>query len=360
MTSLDVTIQNQLTTTYPIYIGNYMLSTLSEHVDLSGYSKICILTDTNTAPHYLELVKQSLPDGTVSCIVEPGEKAKTIETTQHIWQTMIESGMDRKSLLINLGGGVIGDMGSFAASTYMRGIDFVNIPTTLLAQVDESVGGKTGIDLNAYKNIVGTFMQPAAVIIDVSTLTTLPDREFNSGFAEIIKHGLIIDKAYFNHVASKKPREFTEQELIEIIKRSCEIKRDIVQKDTKESGLRKLVNYGHTVGHAIESLMLETDKPLLHGEAVSIGMVVEAEIAASLGLIKADEMKTIEASLEQADLPITVPALEIEAIIAKTKSDKKNVGGKVHWTLLNGLGNASFNVQADESLLREALKKHYE
>jgi 3-dehydroquinate synthase len=275
--------------------------------------------------------------------VSSGEQAKQIETVQSIWKALHKNGCDRKSLLINLGGGAICDVGGFAASTFMRGIDFMNIPTTLLAQVDASMGGKTGIDFEGVKNLVGTFSRPIKTIIDVDLLKTLPAREFIAGFAEIIKHGLIADVEYFRMVTSKHPLQFTRSEMIKIIARSREIKSAIVTSDPKEKGARKLLNFGHTVGHAIESLSLDTERPLLHGEAVAIGMVAEAEISESVGYICSADVELIRRVIEHAGLPTSVRNFSTKDIERKMRSDKKNEGGVINFTLLKKIGKAVIN-----------------
>lgn len=340
---------------YPIFVGANLIEKIETVFDFSGYSKLFVITDEVVAPLYLDKLKSCLPAKTPEIILTSGESAKDIGNLTKIWQAMIDAHLDRKSLVINLGGGVIGDIGGFAASTYMRGIDFINIPTTLLSQVDESVGGKTMIDFHGIKNIVGTFYQPSAVIIDVETLKTLPERQLLNGFAEIIKHGLIKDKSYFELVTSKKPADFSQKELVAIIARSNEIKAEVVQKDEKESGSRKIVNYGHTVGHAIEALSLETDKPLLHGEAISIGMVVENKIAVENGLLSKADAELIKNSLENAGLPVEVPDFKADDILEKMKLDKKNVGGKINFTFLKQIGEGVINQTASEEIIKEVL-----
>ncbi|MBI3887536.1 3-dehydroquinate synthase, partial [Candidatus Microgenomates bacterium] len=279
MKNIKLSFKN-MSSSYTIFIGENMLDNISQYIPIERYSQVFVITDTNVAPHFLPMLLQGLPKDTKHISIAPGEKEKSITTLQHLWQAMIDAKCDRKTLVINLGGGVIGDMGGFAASTYLRGVDFVNIPTTLLSQVDESVGGKTMINFGGVKNNIGTFTQPNGIIIDLTTLRTLPKREFLSGFAEIIKYGIISDPIYFRSVTKKHPLKFTNRELEKIIAGSCAIKKSIIQEDEKEiNGHRKLVNYGHTIGHAIESLSLETSTPLLHGEAISIGMLAEARLA---------------------------------------------------------------------------------
>ena len=259
--------------------------------------------------------------------------------------------------MINLGGGVIGDIGGFAASTYMRVTDFFYIPTTILSQVDESVGGKTMIDFQNVKNIVGTFCQPSAVIIDVETLKTLPKREIISGFAEIIKHGIIKDKNYFEKVTSKNPLDFSDDEMVEIITGSCKIKAVVVESDEKENGQRKLLNFGHTIGHAIEAVSLEKDSPFSHGEAISIGMIVEAYISHDKGILSQQDVETIITVLKNAGLPTVVPNFDIDQMITKMKSDKKNANGNINFTLLTKIGEGIINQTIDENDIKKTLSK---
>ena len=357
MKKLSIKLSTTQECEYPIFIGSHIIEKIDTVFDFSGYSKLFIITDEIVAPLYLDKLQNCLPAKVPEIILPSGESAKDIQYLTKIWQHMIDEQIDRKSLIINLGGGVIGDIGGFAASTYMRGVDFINIPTTLLAQVDESVGGKTMIDFHGIKNIVGTFYQPSAVIIDVETLKTLPERQSLNGFAEIIKHGLIKDKQYFDLVTSKKPTDFSQEELIEIIAQSNVIKAEFVESDEKESGMRKIVNYGHTIGHAIEALSLETEKPLLHGEAISIGMKLEAELSHRVGLLSHEDMKTVEATLKKSGLPTDLPNFPIEKIIEKMKSDKKNQSGKINFTLLEKIGKAVIDQIVEEDIIKKVLSQ---
>lgn len=336
-----------------ISIGSNLLGKIGLIYDLSSYSKIFIITDQNIAPLFLKKI-EDLQIETTSIVLPAGEKEKHIRSIQKIWKAMRNIQCDRKSLIINLGGGVICDMGGFAASTYMRGIDFLNIPTTLLAQVDASVGGKTGINFAGIKNLIGTFNQPVGVIIDVETLTTLPKRELLSGFAEIIKHGLIKNKKYFKKVTAKHPLKFTQDEMIDIIAQSCEIKAEIVQKDKTETGTRKLLNFGHTIGHALEAISLNTPKPLLHGEAISIGMLAEAKISYYLNLLSLTDLHKIKQALLAVGLPLSINVKKDE-VLEKIKLDKKNTKGKVNFTLLNGIGNALYNQNVSEDVVVKSL-----
>lgn len=341
---------------YPIFIGSNLIEKIAELHDISRYSRAFIITNENVKPLFLEKVVLALPIDTDFIALPSGEKEKGIENVQKIWTAMHSVECDRKTLIINLGGGVITDMGGFVASTYMRGIDFLNIPTTLLAQVDASIGGKTGIDFSGIKNLIGTFDQPKAIIIDIQTLKTLPKRQLISGFAEIIKHGLIKDKKYFEKVTREHPLEFGQEELIDIIKRSCEIKAEIVESDETESGPRRLLNFGHTIGHAIEALSLETKAPFDHGEAISIGMWAEAKISHLMNLLSTLDLKRIQEALINAELPILSTNINIGKILEKIKSDKKNERGKVNFTLLEGIGEAVYNQNVSETVITQALK----
>lgn len=333
---------------YQVYIGSGILKSLEEIIDLKNYSKVIVITDDKIPGKYLDQYEK--------ISVSSGEENKTIETVKEIWEQLLRFGADRKTLVINLGGGVIGDMGGFAAATYMRGIKFLQVPTTLLSAVDASVGGKVGIDFAGVKNLVGSFNQPIGVVVDVDTFETLPDREFISGFGEIIKHGIIADPKYFKTVTSKKPRQFSKEELIEIIKRSCEIKAEIISSDEKESGNRKLLNFGHTIGHALESASLETDTPLQHGEAVAIGMIAEAKISAAQGLLNDSIIQEIENVLRNADLPVKYEITDQQKILHLISKDKKSEGGKVNWTLIKNIGEAVINQTADEAQILSAIQ----
>lgn len=333
---------------YKVYIGLGILETISDIVDMNNFSKVIVVAD--------EKVPFAILSQYEKIIIPSGEQNKTIETVENIWKKLLELGADRKTLVINLGGGVIGDMGGFAASTYMRGIKFLQAPTTVLSSVDASVGGKVGIDFAGIKNLIGAFNQPIAVIVDINTFDSLPDREFISGFGEIIKHGAIADAEYFKKVTSKKPREFSKEELLEIIRVSCQIKAEIISGDEKESGSRKLLNFGHTIGHALESASLETNNPLLHGEAVGLGMIAEAQISQSYGLCDEKVLDDIKQSLEHAGLPTEIEIQDTQKIMDLISKDKKSEGGKISWTLIKSIGEATINQLVDEESLKSALE----
>ncbi|MGZ3752666.1 MAG: 3-dehydroquinate synthase, partial [Mucilaginibacter sp.] len=262
---------------YPIYF-NDTIAELAKFVEQGKYSRFFVLTDENTAEHCLPVIRKHIDKLDNFDIIEinSGEESKNIDFCIGVWKMLIDFSADRQSLLINLGGGVISDLGGFAASTYKRGIDFVHVPTTLLSQVDASVGGKTGIDMDNIKNIIGTFTQPKAVFIEHSFLQTLPERQILSGLAEMLKHGLIADASYWNLLKNsdlKKPSA-------KLVYHSVEIKNKVVIEDPHEMGIRKSLNFGHTVGHAVETYSLMNDEnPLTHGEAIAIGMICEAKLS---------------------------------------------------------------------------------
>ena len=344
MKQLNISFASPVSTReYPIYIGSHLIDNIGKLLNISSYSKLYIITDETVAKLYLDTVKKQFPQTAGTSVLPAGEKAKDVSYLTEIWKSLINAKLDRNSLVLNLGGGVIGDIGGFAASTYMRGIDFINIPTTLLSQVDESVGGKTMIDLHGIKNIVGTFYQPTAVIIDVTTLQSLPKNQLLSGFAEIIKHGLIKDADYFELVTSKRPEEFSLEEMTDIIKRSCEIKAQVVIEDEKESGQRKLLNFGHTIGHAVEALSLETSKPLLHGEAISIGMLKEAELAVNNGMLSQKDLDYMTSKLAKTGLPTALQQINTEELLQKMRLDKKNARGEINFTLITSIGEGIIN-----------------
>jgi 3-dehydroquinate synthase len=259
---------------------------------------------------------------------------------------------DRKSLMINLGGGVITDMGGFVASTYKRGIDFVNIPTTLLSQVDASVGGKTGIDIDNVKNMVGTFTLPKAVFIEHEFLNTLSERESLSGFAEVIKHGLIADKAYYQTLKNSNFKQLDPA----IVLRSVEIKNQVVTEDPKEQNLRKILNFGHTIGHAVESYALNHDqKPLTHGEAIAIGMICEAFLSQRYNHLEEAELKDITSYITSLYPKYTIAQDSFETLLKLMQSDKKNEHGQILFSLLDHIGHCEYNCRVTEKDILESL-----
>lgn len=340
-----------------IHIGDQLRSAIPSLCDMRSYTRAVIITDTRIPEDVVRAVKSSLPVPATIMTVPSGEESKSVNMLTEIWKHMAHAGCDRGSVVINVGGGVVCDLGGFAAATYMRGVDWINVPTTLLSQVDAAVGGKTGIDFDGAKNLIGIIRQPKAVIIDVGTLSTLPRREFISGFAEVIKHGLIHDAAYFARVTAKKPEVFTEPELIDIVSRSVRIKSAIVQKDPTETGGRKILNFGHTIGHAVEALSQLTDRPLLHGEAVAIGMATETTIAHMAGLLSMGEKEQIIQSLRHAGLPTRLPAISRTVLKAQMLTDKKNINGEIRWVLPVAIGKAIYDARVDSEIVDAVLQK---
>lgn len=318
------------------------------------YSKIFILTDENTGKFCLPVFQRILPEGLAYDLIEvpPGEAHKTIDFCIGIWKMLLDFGADRNSLLINLGGGVITDMGGFAASTFKRGIDFVQIPTSLLAQVDASVGGKTGVDLDSVKNIIGTFTQPQAVFIYPAFNRTLDQRQLVSGFAEMVKHGLIKDKTYFKALQSFQSEPIDSA----WIHRSVEIKNEVVLADPSEKGLRKILNYGHTLGHAIETYSLDHDEvPLLHGEAVAIGMICEAFLSYRTHGLSREALEEITHFIRSVFPDYRYTSAIYPEVLRVMQNDKKNVGGKWSFSLLNDIGSCDYDIFPEEALVLEAL-----
>jgi len=288
---------------------------------------------------------------------EAGEKNKNLDTCQDIWTWMTENDFDRQSLIINLGGGVTGDMGGFCASTYKRGMRFINIPTTLLAQVDASVGGKLGIDFMGFKNHLGVFTEPLAVLISQEFLTTLPEDEFRSGYAEVLKHGLIKNEHYFSCL---KTKDWQNQTWSDIIEKSISIKKDIVEKDPKEEGLRKILNFGHTIGHAIESHYLNTPNHLLHGEAIAIGMLAEAYLSHTKMRLSKDDLDTITQTLLEIYGKKYLGNSDFEAIASLCLQDKKNMGKVINCSLLKRIGECEYNIPISEEDILAALQYYHD
>jgi 3-dehydroquinate synthase len=339
---------------YPISIGPTLLNDntlLARHVH---GSKVAIVTNTTVAPLYLEPIERGLRDAgkqVMSVILPDGEEFKNWTSLMQIFDALLANKADRKTTLIALGGGVIGDLTGYAAASYMRGVDFIQVPTTLLSQVDSSVGGKTGINHPLGKNMIGAFYQPRAVIADTSTLETLPDRELSAGLAEVIKHGAIIDVAFFDWIEANIQKLMARDKgaLAYAIARSCEIKSEVVRQDEREGGLRAILNFGHTFGHAIENGLGYGE--WLHGEAVGCGMVMAADLSQRMGLIDAGAVERVRALVAAAGLPVKAPDLGTERWLALMEVDKKNEGGAIKFILLNPLGAPKITNAPQELLL---------
>jgi len=318
------------------------------------YSHIAILVDEFTNKYCLPIIQDLLPSNFTKILIKSGEHHKNLATCERVWDRMTQANMDRHSLLVNLGGGVIGDLGGFCASTYKRGIDFIQIPTTLLAQVDASVGGKLGIDFHGLKNHIGVFQLPKAVLIDPKFIDTLSIQQKKSGFAEIIKHCLIRDEQEWNVI---RQESFKELDLSKLIAHSVAIKEAVVLEDPKEAGLRKILNFGHTLGHAIETYLLDKGKrKILHGEAIAIGMIVEAFISHQRDLISLQELEEIESYLFENYGRVKLHPEEISKIIALTAQDKKNKGKEIRFSLLTGIGDCGYDIPVSASEMKKAIQ----
>ena len=344
---------------YPIYIGDKLLTRQDLLIRHMPQPRAAVITDTAVAPLYLQKFANMLTAAGIlvtPVVIPAGEQYKDSNTLNTVFDVLLANRCERKTTLIALGGGVIGDLTGFAAATYLRGVPFIQVPTTLLALVDSSVGGKTAINHARGKNMIGAFYQPSAVIADTDTLSTLPQREFGAGLAEVIKYGLIRDAAFFewleNNVDALVARDA--DALAYAIRRSCENKADVVAADEREeSGVRALLNLGHTFGHAIEAGMGYGN--WLHGEAVSAGMVIAARVSQDLGLIGADNVARIVTLLERAGLPVYAPALGLDRYLQLMGLDKKVEGGKIRFILLRGIGAAFLTADVQQSSIAKAL-----
>lgn len=333
------------------------LPAILQELDLSG-RKLCIVTDSHVEALYAKQV-QELVEHTASTVCRfcfpAGEASKTLEVIEDLYEVLIQAHFDRKDVLLALGGGVVGDMTGYAAANYLRGIRVIQIPTSLLAMVDSSIGGKTGVDFRGYKNMIGAFHQPSAVYMNLSALQSLTDEQYYSGFGEIVKHGLIKDMAYFHLVEANREalRKRDLSALEEVIYGSCQIKRHVVEHDPKEQGERALLNFGHTLGHAIEKLK---NFELLHGECVSIGMVAAATLSRMRGLIREEEYAVIVSTLQDLQLPVKTDGIDAKEIIQVTKSDKKMDAKQIRFILLQAMGEAVITTDVTDAEMEEALQ----
>jgi 3-dehydroquinate synthase len=345
---------------YPILIGPSLLSDselLARHI---AARDILIVTNTVVAPLYLQTLKASLPGKRIVELVLPdGEHTKSLPTLSTVFDAMIEARLNRDAAVIALGGGVVGDMAGFAAACYQRGIDFYQFPTTLLSQVDSSVGGKTAVNHPGGKNLIGAFYQPRCVIADTSVLATLPDRELHAGLAEVIKYGLIRDPAFFAWLEANIEKLLARdaQALTYAIKRSCEVKAEVVGIDEHENGLRAILNLGHTFGHAIENALGYGE--WLHGEAVAAGMVLAADMSFRLGWFTNDELQRTITLLTRARLPVKAPAIGVDKAIELMGMDKKVKAGRLRLVLLKTLGEAVITADYSPEVLQATLQQGF-
>lgn len=343
-----------VSSSYAVHFNEQAYQSLNAHLNSSAYSTLFIIVDENTYEHCLPDFMAAI-DGDHHFEVleiESGEINKNLQTCMHLWQCLSELGADRKSLVINLGGGVVTDLGGFVASTFKRGVHFINVPTTLLSMVDASVGGKTGVDLGPLKNQIGVINQPEMVIIIPSFLKTLSTQQLHSGFAEMLKHGLIKDNTYWD--ALKQVSNY--DSLDQLIYDSVVIKNDVVLEDPTEQHLRKILNYGHTLGHAIESYFLisKEHETLLHGEAIAIGMILEAFLSKELVGLSSDELNDITTTFLNSYNKVEFTDEDIAHILTLLKFDKKNSHGNINFVLLREIGQPVIDVKIPDHLYREA------
>lgn len=339
-----------------VFIGDDVFDVLSEYLRPYQTNKKFLLVDENTLQNCVtELITKVESLKNVEIIeIESGEENKTLDICYQIWQTLSDYHADRNSLLINLGGGVIMDMGGFIASTYKRGIDFINIPTTLLSQIDASVGGKVGVDFDGIKNMIGVFNEAKGIFIYPDFLKTLDKRQMLSGYAEALKHGLVVDQAYWRKLKGGLLSD--SNDWVDLIMRSVKIKNEIVLKDPKEKNERKLLNYGHTIGHAIESYSLKHDQiPLLHGEAIAIGMICEAYLSHLMLSLSAKELKEISITILGFYSNYKLEPADYHQLIELMKHDKKNETNKINFTLLKKIGTAEINYEVEVDHIIESL-----
>lgn len=353
-------MQDIISNNHIVFFNENCMPYLNENLKDGCYSKIFIIADTQTVqdcvPSFLANMVTNIPFDIIE--FEQGEENKTLETCTQIWNVLLELGADRKSLILNVGGGVVTDLGGFVASTFKRGIDFINVPTSLLAMVDASVGGKNGVDLGNLKNQIGTITNPKAVLIHTGFLQTLPSKQMRSGLAEMLKHGLIQDASYWQ--LFKHLDELTTDHLDALIYRSVEIKNQVVTQDLTENGIRKALNFGHTLGHAIESFcMQDASLPnLLHGEAIAIGMILESHISLQKGLLTSEEYADIKTTVSSIFDYVDFTTNHIESVIDLLIHDKKNEFGKIQFCLLNGIGNVKINQEVNNDLIFNAFEDY--
>jgi len=355
MQTLKVELANR---SYPIHIGRGLVSNADLILPHLKRKHVAIVTNTTVAPLYLEQLSASLQAAgvsVISIILPDGEAYKNSETLNLIYDALLQNRCERSTTLIALGGGVIGDLTGYAAATYLRGVPFIQIPTTLLSQVDSSVGGKTGINHPLGKNMIGAFYQPQLVLADIDTLQTLPSREFSAGMAEVIKYGLIRDPDFFDWLEMHIDQlmALDESSITEAIYRSCQNKADVVARDEHETGERALLNLGHTFGHAIENAM--GYGVWLHGEAVAAGTMMAADLSERMGWLKPEDVKRIYALLTAANLPLEAPKLGVEKYLDLMQLDKKVADGKIRLVLQQRIGKSVITSDYDEKKLKETL-----
>lgn len=336
---------------YSIHFNENGYDAMNQLIIDRKYSSVFILVDTNTnencAPLFLPYLATDILIEIIE--IEAGESLKNISTCSHIWSILAELGADRKSVIINLGGGVVTDIGGFVAATFKRGVDFIHVPTTLLGMVDAAIGGKNGVDMDNLKNQIGTITVPQLLLIDTQFLTTLPQREMRSGLAEMLKHGLICDADYWKQFLDLNSLDLTD--LDQLIYQSILIKNNIVKQDPTENGIRKSLNFGHTLGHAIESYFIKSQQPLLHGEAIAIGMILESYISFDKSLLSEEDYQQIKTTIKSIYKDVAFEEDDIEGVLNLLIHDKKNEYGKIQFVLLHGIGNTALNQLVENELI---------
>jgi 3-dehydroquinate synthase len=355
MESLSVALGER---SYPIHLGAGLLDRPELYRPYLGGGSAAIVTNTVVAPLYLQRVRQALAAAgarVTEIVVPDGEQAKGWETLERVFDGLLSARCGRDVLMVALGGGVVGDLAGFAAAVYLRGVPFVQVPTTLLAQVDSSVGGKTAINHPRGKNMIGAFHQPRAVISDVATLDTLPERELRAGLAEVIKHALALDASFVQWLEAHMSRLVSRDRaaLVHAVRRCCELKAEVVAADEREAGVRALLNFGHTFGHAIE--LGAGYGAWLHGEAIAAGMVMATELSARLHLLPRGDVARVRQLILSAGLPVTGPALAPEALVELMAVDKKASQGRLRFVVLEGIGRAALRGAIGEREVREAI-----
>lgn len=361
MKTVKVNLDRKCSLSYDIRIGKDILDRIILLIAKNHKAgRYAVITDDCVGGLYGKKFLAALKEiGLNASLIDfpAGESSKNIKTVTDIAGKLMESGADRETCLIALGGGVVGDVAGFVASVFMRGVPYIQIPTTLVAQVDSSIGGKTGVDLSQGKNLVGTFYQPAAVFANLSFLDTLPEKEFNNGLAEMIKYGIIDDEKMFRTLEDNMEAVKSKDSklMAGLVENCCQIKKSVVEIDEKEHGLRRILNYGHTIGHSLEAISRYS---ITHGEGVALGMIAAARISEKMGYLKNNEDERIEALIRQAGLPVRIPkSLSSEKIISQLKMDKKKKGDVIHFVLLKKIGMPFINGYIEQSLIASVLEE---
>ena len=341
----------------PITVGDSLLKHLEKHFDFSGYSSIVFITDITVLRLYGRVIGQQFkaPGRKVHIFTLPtGERAKSLSTVERGYKFLLANRVDRKGLICALGGGVVGDTAGFIAASYLRGIDYIQLPTTLLAQVDSSIGGKVGVNYEGKKNMVGSFYQPVAIITDVTLLRSLPPAEMRHGLAEVIKYAVAMDEDLYRTLEQKECSNFSADELKDIVMRCCRLKADVIEIDEMEkTGERHIFNFGHTLGHALEAASGFRGS---HGEAVAVGMVAAARISRRLGKLNTNDVDSIESLLQKFELPTACSGVSPEVLISAIRYDKKTTSRRTRWVLLEGIGKAITNQIVEEEVVRKVLE----